>query len=201
MLMMAIATIDNDDDKAFILNLYTDYYGLVKKNIYNITHDADQIEDLINDTFIKLIEKISVLREMDNYRTAVYVVYTSRSVAINYLKHKNIEKKYIYFRNEFDLAENLQIVEDDMEFRIINQEEIEALEKAVLKLPAKHKYLLYFKYILEMNDRNIAEILNIAPNSVRQYLTRARREAKKLIDKEMNTHAEQQSGTNTKKAL
>jgi RNA polymerase sigma-70 factor (ECF subfamily) len=122
-------------------------------------------------------------------------------MAINYLKHRNVEKKHIYFGNEFDLAENLQIVEDDMEFRIIHQEEIEELGKAVLKLPAKHKYLLYFKYMLDMNDKNIAEILNIAPNSVRQYLTRARREAKKLIDKEMNTHAEQQSGTNTKKAL
>lgn len=73
--------------------------------------------------------------------------------------------------------------------------------KAVLRLPAKHKYLLYFKYMLEMNDKDIAGVLNIAPNSVRQYLTRARREAKKLIDKEMNIHAEQQSRTNTEKAL
>lgn len=73
--------------------------------------------------------------------------------------------------------------------------------KAVLKLPAKHKYLLYLKYMLGMNDKDIAEILNIAPNSVRQYLTRARRETKKLIDKEMNVHAEQQSGTDKEKAL
>ncbi len=201
MLMMAIVAMESDDVKAFTLNLYTDYYGLVRKNIYNITHDVDQIEDLINDTFIKLIEKINLIRNMDSCRTAAYVVYTSRSVAINYIKHRNVEKRHIYSGGELDLAENLPSIEDDIEYRIIHQEEIKELVKAILRLPAKHKYLLYFKYMLEMNDKDIAGVLNIAPNSVRQYLTRARREAKKLIDKEMNIHAEQQSGTNTEKAL
>jgi len=66
----------------------------------------------------------------------------------------------------------------------VKQEELEALSKAIMKLPQSQKDLLYFKYILEMSDKEIAEILRIAPNSVRQYLTRARREAKKLIEKE-----------------
>lgn len=200
MLMMAIAAMEGDEDKAFILNLYKDYYGLVQKNIYNITRDSNQIEDLINDTFIKLIEKVSLIRNLDSSKAAVYVVYTSRSVAINHIKHRNVEKKHVYPGGELDLEE-IPSLDDDIEYRIIHQEEIKELGKAVLKLPAKQKYLLYFKYTLEMNDKDIAEILNIAPNSVRQYLTRARRETKKLIDKEMSMHAEQQSGTNKEKAL
>jgi len=49
---------------------------------------------------------------------------------------------------------------------------------------------LYFKYILEMHDREIADILNIAPASMRQYLTRVRRKAKDLMNREMNQDAE-----------
>ncbi len=41
-----------------------------------------------------------------------------------------------------------------------------------------------------MNDEEIAESIGIASDSVRQYLTRARRKAKELMDKEMNIHAE-----------
>lgn len=201
MFVMAITAIESDDEKAVMLNLYTDYYGLVRKNIYKITHDVDQIEDLINDTFIKLIEKISLIRNMDNCSTAAYVVYTSRSVAIDYIKHRNVEKRHIYSGGEFDLAEILPDFEEDMEYRIIHQEEIKEMGKAVLMLPPKHKYLLYFKYMLEMNDKDIAGVLNIDPNSVRQYLTRARREARKLLNKEMDLHAEQKIGTNTEKAL
>lgn len=60
--MTAITAKKDDEDKAFIMNLYKDYYGLVRKTIYSITHDANNTEDLINDTFIKLIEKTSLIR-------------------------------------------------------------------------------------------------------------------------------------------
>lgn len=190
MIMMLIAAIEGDDDKAFMLNLYQDYYGLVRKNVYNITHDANNKEDLINDTFIKLIEKISLIRTLDSCKTAAYVVYTSRSVAINFIKHRDVQKKHAYYGEDMDLLEKLPGPDDVIEDRIIHQEEIAELGNAILKLPEKQKDLLYFKYILEMNDRDIAQIFGISPDSVRQYLTKARREAKKLMDKEMNKHAE-----------
>lgn len=187
--MMIIAAMAGDDDKAFMLSLYNDYYGLVRKTVYNITHDADNAEDLINDTFIKLIEKISLIRTLDSYKTAAYVVYTSRSVAINFIKHQSVQKKHAYYGEDMDLAEKVPSLEDAMEDRIIHQEEIEALGNAILRLPEKQKDLLYFKYILGMADAEIADTFGIAPDSVRQYLTRARREAKKLMDMEVNKRA------------
>ncbi|SFR18756.1 RNA polymerase sigma factor [Desulfoscipio geothermicus] len=57
MIMTVISALEGEDDKAFMVSLYQDYYGLVRKTVYNITHDADNAEDLINDIFIKLIEE------------------------------------------------------------------------------------------------------------------------------------------------
>jgi len=190
MIMMIIAAIEGEDDKTFMLNLYKDYYGLVRKTVYNITHNADDIKDLINDTFIKLIEKLYLIRTLDSCKTAAYVVYTSRSVAINFIKHRDVQKKHAYYGEEVDLAEKVPCLEDTIEERIINQEEIEEMVNAVLRLPEKQKDLLYFKYLLGMTDPEIAEIFGIAPGSVRQYLTRARRETQKLMDKEMSRRAE-----------
>ncbi|HQE22690.1 MAG TPA: sigma-70 family RNA polymerase sigma factor [Syntrophomonadaceae bacterium] len=190
MVMMAIESMDNDNDKAFMLSLYHDYYGLVWKTVYNITRDAGHAEDLVNDTFIRLIEKISVIRKLDSCKLAAYVVYTSRSVAINFIKHRDVQSKYAYYGKELDLQEEIPSLEESIEEKIIYQEKIEVLVNAILKLPEKYKNLLYFKYVLEMDDREIAGILRIAPNSVRQYLTRARRKAKELMDKEMDTRAQ-----------
>jgi RNA polymerase sigma-70 factor (ECF subfamily) len=39
MIMIILATLEDDSDKVFMLNLYKNYYGLVRKTIYNITHD------------------------------------------------------------------------------------------------------------------------------------------------------------------
>jgi len=189
MIMLAIATME-DNDKFFMINLYTDYYGLVRKTVYNITHDANNTEDLIQDTFIKLIGKISLLRTLDSCKTAAYVVYTSRSVAINYIKHKDVQKKHASYGGDADLSEKIFNLDDTIENRIIQREELEEWGNAILRLPDKQKDLLYFKYILEISDAEIAEIFGITPGSVRQYLTRARREAKDLINKEMNKYAE-----------
>lgn len=190
MIMLMIAAMKNEDDKAFMLNLYENYYGLVRKTIYSITHDFTNSEDLINDSFIKLFEKVSLLRTFDKYKTSAYVVYTARSVALNFIKHGKVRNKHTYFGIEEELAEDIAAFEDNFEEKIVRQQEIEFLRDAILKLPEKQKDLLYFKYLLGMTDEEIAQKLSITPNSVRQYLTRARREAKKLIERRMNDYAE-----------
>jgi len=62
-----------------------------------------------------------------------------------------------------DLAEKVSSLEGAIEDRIIHQEEIEEMGNAILKPPEKQKDLLYFKYILEMADTEIAETFRIAP--------------------------------------
>lgn len=187
---MIISKMEDDDDKVFILNLYQDYYSLVRKTVYNITHEVDNLEDLINNIFLKLIEKISLIRTLDSCKTAAYVVYTSKNAAINFIKHRDVEKKHGYYGADTDFVEAIPGLEETIEDRIIHQEEIEEMANAILRLPKKEKDLLYFKYVLEMDNGKLAEILGIAPTSVREYLTRARKKAKMLMDKERNKHAE-----------
>lgn len=189
MFATAIARLDNDD-RAFMLNLYKNYYNLARKNIFGITHSREDIEDLINDVFIKLIEKITLLRTFDSCKTTTYIVYTIRSISINYVKHKAIETKHLYFSEYMDILEDFPDSESGLDDRLIQQEESYLLERGISLLPQSQKDLLYFKYLLDMSDQEIAEVLGIAPNSVRQYLTRARRNAKKLIEKEMSYDAE-----------
>lgn len=178
-----------------MLKFYKEYYGLVRKTVYNITHDIGILKDLVSDTFLKLIEKISLLRTLESCKVAAYVVYTSRSVAINHIKRINVQNKHIFYGADADLAEKVIGIAEPIVDRIIHQEELEELSKAISKLPEKQKDLLYFKYILEMDEQKIAEIFGIAPDSVRQYLTRARRNAKQIMIKEMNENAEQKFQT------
>lgn len=182
MILTIISAIEDEDDKAFMLNLYQDYYPLIRKTIYSIMHDFKGIDDLIEDTFIKLIEKISLLRTFDCCKTAAYVVYTAKSVAINFIKHRDVQQKHVFYGKDADVSDELMIPEDTLEESYFHREELEALSDAVLRLPDREKDILYFKYILEKTDSEIAEDLSISPGSVREYLTRARRSAKKLME-------------------
>lgn len=188
MVFATIAALTDHDDRAFMLGLYQDYYGLVQHSLTSLISDPINIEDLINDTFIKLIEKTGLLRTLECYRLVAYVVYTARSVAINFIRRKNVRSKYVFFTEDVEAAVGRMDIGESVEDMIVSRQEISQLWSAILQLPERQKDLLYFKYMLEMDDAAIAELLMISPASVRQYLTRARRAARELINREVNTH-------------
>lgn len=65
------------------------------------------------------------------------------------------------------------------------QEELEALAHVISKLPERDKALLESKYILQLSDKEIAKELDLAPQSVRSFLTRARRKAYAILKGEI----------------
>ena len=192
-MLVLFATIADPDERDFMMGLYKEHYGLVRSTIYKVVRDTDHLEDLISDTFLKLIGRISTLRTLNCCTLATYVVYTGRSISINFVRNRDVQNKHTYYGLEDDLAGEVADLDDTTEDKVINWEEREELWRAVLRLPEKQKNLLYFKYVLEMHDTEISETLGITPDSVRQYLTRARRAAKKLITEEVQDN-DKQSG-------
>lgn len=174
----------NEDDRTFILHLYKSYYNFARKNIYTMIHNNNDIEDLIDEVFIKLIEKINVLRTLNDGKITAYIFYTIKHVTLNYIKHQHIENKHLYISKNMDSDENLFYTDSDIVEKLVRQEELLALCDTLSHLPRNQKELLYFKYNIEMSNQEIAELLGISPDSVREYLTRARRSAKKLMEKE-----------------
>nr|WP_081579701.1 sigma-70 family RNA polymerase sigma factor [Oscillibacter ruminantium] len=190
MMFATLVTQLDDDDRAFMLNLYKNYYNLARKNIFNITHSRDDLEDLIDDVFVKLIEKVSLIRNFECCKLTTYIVYTIKSVSINHLKHKAVEMKHLYYSENTDILDDCTESGSEFDDRLIQEEDITSLRHAISLLPQSQKDLLYFKYLLDMSDPEIAETIGISPDSVRQYLTRARRNARRLMEKEMSSSAE-----------
>ena len=61
------------------------------------------------------------------------------------------------------------------------REEHEELAEALQQLSERDRDLLCYKYNLELSDREIADIMNIPINNIREYLVRAKRRALKVI--------------------
>lgn len=58
----------------------------------------------------------------------------------------------------------------------------DALKQVIGKLPLRDRTLLEMKYILEQSDAEIARVIQVKPNGVRNLLTRARRKLANLLD-------------------
>ncbi len=175
----------NNNDHDFIVNVYKDYYGLVKSTVIKITGKHSEVEDLVGDCFLKLIEKTATISTLNRRKLTTYIKFTAKSVAINYIKHRDVVSKHVDTASEADVADFSASSQTDIDDRLIQENELELLTKAILQLPEKKKNILYFKYLLDMSDEQISEIFSISTDSVRMYLSRARKDAKKLMFEEI----------------
>ena len=60
----------------------------------------------------------------------------------------------------------------------------DALARALAKLPERERQALYMKYSAEWTDAEIAQALNVRPDSVRVILSRARQHARAILESE-----------------
>jgi RNA polymerase sigma factor, sigma-70 family len=169
-----ILTIESDDDRAFMTQLYEKYHRLMYKEILTIVKNHADTEDVLHNTIVSLIRKIDTLRKFNERRLANYIITACKNTARN------------LFRNRKEILitfEELDEVADDsnIENFIVHVENLNMLAEVWPDLPERDKHLLEGKYILEKSDVEMSKELGISANSVRMYLSRARKRALKQM--------------------
>lgn len=154
----------------------------MKKRGYEITRDINVVDDLIHESFIKLIGKISILRSLNCYKRASYIVNTVKNTSIDYIRKRDTRTKKQFLREENDMADIIADMTMTAEETCIMQEDFESLGELMNKLSERDRNLLYNKYIFELSNREISELMDIPVNNIRQYLVRARKRALKLLE-------------------
>lgn len=170
-------------DQHFFTELYLQYEPLLFSTAWKYTRDEQAVEDIVQDSIEKLIKKITTLKTLNRYAMVSYIVNTVRNTAINHMHREGLKNKY--FVDDSDNISDFYelIVESNPEIIYLNTEFTESTWETLSKLPDKYMTLLKGKYILGLDDAELAELICCKPSSVRMYLTRARRKAMELLVK------------------
>ena len=177
MLPICILAIEDASDREFMTDLYIQYNKLMYKIIRNIVHNYSDVEDVLQGTLEKLIEKIPTLRKLSDAQRASYVVSACRRAAYNYNRNQS-RHPIVTLDEAFSEATEESVVDV-----VIHQLDLESLMRIWDKLDKQTRFLLNAKYLMGSDDTEIASQLGITPGSVRTYLTRARRKAYNLMEK------------------
>lgn len=182
MIPFCILVIENDADREFMETLFVDYQRLMYSEIYKITQNQWDTEDVLQATLVKLIDKIPELREKERRKLVNYIITASKNTALNFIR----DVRHIPPISFEDCA---QTADDEksghmMEAKIIAKEELEILAQKWPLLDERSRYLLDARYILGKNDEELANDLDIKPESVRMAMTRARKSAYQLLTEE-----------------
>ena len=181
MIPMIILTIENDGDRDLMISMYKELHTLMKVTAYAVVKNDIIAEDMVQDALVKLIEKIDTIRELDPQKRISYAVSTVKNLSINHYNKHIGKKRHSFYGLMDDVSDTIADLAYTPDTAFYKKEEYRALGEAIEKLDEKDRDILYLKYNLEISDKEIGEIMGVSKNSVRTYLTRARRKAKILL--------------------
>ena len=169
----------DDEDWSFILYIYERFQRLM----YNIavTMASDEAEDVMQETLIRLKGKTETLRSLREDRLAAYIKTAVEHTAINHINRRSTRLRRIVT----DSVEELELCDPAPrpEEQLLASERDEYFYGIFARLAEEDQRLLKGKYILELNDSEMAEQIGCKPASIRMKLTRARRRALEQFQK------------------
>ena len=181
MVLFVIDYIDNDSDKAFVENLYIEYMPFLRSRAYKYVQDVNISNDLAHDCIVNMIKHLDKLKSLHKDKIRAYISVSINNVVLNYLKRSSRQVE----NGICDLSDNYNLSDDySVEEEIERKYEYQTVYAGFDKLCERDKSIISMKYDLELNDSQIADVLNITKDSVRMTVLRSVRNLKKQIKKQ-----------------
>ncbi len=171
---IVILRMEDEDDRQFVTELYQKY----KMNMYytalRIVKDRHIAEDMVQESCVKIIQQLDKIKGVEICKRRSYIVSLVRNTSVNYVVKNKRRSKYSFYADDEVLAQQPDL-DSDVEEQLLRDCEVSILKKALMKLSEKDRTILRMRYSDGLRDGEIASYLDIKANSVRYYLTLARR--------------------------
>ncbi|MCA1057632.1 sigma-70 family RNA polymerase sigma factor [Rossellomorea aquimaris] len=149
-----------------ISSLVTQYGEDVKRLIYSYVKNWSAAEDLVQEVFITVFQKVDTLEKEDSVKAWIFSIAANKSK--DYLRSWHYRK--LLFTNTLSAKTN----KESPEALLLQKQQKTVLSEAVFALPVKYREVIIFFYYQEMRIEEISTILGINSSTIRTRLARAR---------------------------
>ncbi len=152
------------------------YYPYVKGYLLKNTQDELLTEDLIQETFLKVIEKIECFDINKKISFGTYIISIAKNTYIDYCKKE---------KHTFVCIDNIPIPDNThLEDNIINKFDIIKLEKSLRKIPPEQAQAIRLKFFEYKSLNEIAEIQNTKAITIKSRIHDGKVKLKSLMQKD-----------------
>ena len=182
-MLIYMSMIDNDMDKTKFENLYNTYKKIMFFKAMEILKDEHLAEDAVHQAFIKIIENIGKIDENNCHKTKGFIVVVIENTAIDVYRKLSRNRTISFDEVEYVIKDISPSVEDTFEE---NDENL--IVSAITSLPPNYSTVIRLKYSHGYNDIEIARILDISEDNVRQRISRGKKRLAKILDRLEEEH-------------
>lgn len=155
--------------------LIREYGNDVLRTAYMYVKDIHTAEDIFQDVFIKVNQKLSTFEGNSSIKT--WIIRITINACKDYLKSA-------YNRRVVPMMEYQEdaIVSESDYDEVEKQDTNHLIKETVLSLPAKYRDVVLCVYYQEMTIAEAAQTLNIAEGTAKSRLSRARQKLKDMLE-------------------
>lgn len=176
--MIYLMITEAEEDKDNFVVLYKKYRTLVQTVCYNILKDKHLAEDATHDAFIKLAKNMDKIKDVESRESKRYLITIAKNSAIDL--YRKCYSRRLHEIN-FDEMDNLGRAAVYM-----NTDEDSSLVEILKHLPALYRDVLLLKYSNCYSNKDIANVLGISEDTVRQRISRGKKLVRSRIGKEVS---------------
>ena len=160
-------------DQAAFAKLYRYYHAPALKFCTCLLKDQEEAENMVHDVFIKIWERRTHINPALNFNA--YLFTCLRNMAFDYLKQ--VEKSGLLRQRYMERMQSVQEEEPEKE-----EARFALLQTAVNSLSEKRKQILLLTVEGGKSYQEIAEMLRISKNTVKNQLVKARQILREKFD-------------------
>ena len=163
--------------------LYQQYVKLAYNLALQYCQNTQDAEEITQDVFVKVHEKLSTFKNQANVKTWIYRIAINTS--LDFIKAKNSLKRGMYkTQNQTD---EIPIAQQNFNHPGVELEQKEALQKiffAINQLPENQKTVIILLKIEHNSVKEVAEILRLSPKAVESLFQRAKTKLSFLLNQQ-----------------
>lgn len=165
--------IDSEADRSKLEIIYREYKNLMLYVANGILGDQNDSEDVVHQSFLKLMKVIQKIDEPKCHKTRALVVTIVERTAID-----------LYRRRQ--KLETVSFDEEDVSALSVSDTDAAAtrldLASAIAALPARYRQVLLMRYDSDFSCREIAGLLSMSEPNVRKTIQRAKEKLAELLE-------------------
>ncbi|HVW59616.1 MAG TPA: RNA polymerase sigma-70 factor [Puia sp.] len=172
----AIIQLLKDRDETGFEHVFKHYFKNLHRYALTIIQDHDQAEDIVQNVFYKLWDKIEALHFPDSL--AAYLYRAVYNESLNHLKHKKVRRTY-----QTHITHSMKDQTDGAQRKVMFRELERRLQTAINELPEQCRTIFQMSRFEELRYLDIAEKLGISVKTVENQMGKALKQLRvKLLD-------------------
>lgn len=181
-----ILAIKDKDDQNYVADIYERYSQKLFEAANQILKNEQDSLDCVQEVIIVLIQNLQHYRTWDKEHQKGYLLVCCRNLAINKYKKKSRQLAYEVSTTNYETREEIDIVDDDsnVETIVVSNENKKIIQKMIDSMDPKYGTLVFFRYLCDMRNKDIAKVLGLPIGTVNVRLSRAKKELASMLEKE-----------------